>query len=295
MSGSSHGSRGLAAGSFASGKHPCRRLGARWLMVAGFVGTTAMIAGPCVRRAGAVHPVQAAAVCCLQPRGHPGPSWRSSSLRRCPVAGQAVQRYDPRLWPMGTGPGDVDGRSSGGRASCPQGAVITARSGWRGSGAGGAGGVRGACRGLLVGAAVVGSLAGVAVAGGVVVAGMLLAGVVVGALVGAAAVEGAAVVVGWSAPGVPALVVGCAAPAWSAAMAAGAPSRAARRPPRRRTADATAGSCSWDRVLESSGKQHLIGPNHPEHAPNAPSAHTPALKRQPLASVAILHPPIRRF
>jgi hypothetical protein len=73
-----------------------------------------------------------------------------------------------------------------------------------------------------VGAAVVGSLAGVAVAGGVVVAGMLLAGVVVGALVGAAVVEGAAVVVGWSAPGVPALVVGCAAPAWwSAAMAAG--------------------------------------------------------------------------
>jgi hypothetical protein len=68
---------------------------------------------------------------------------------------------------------------------------------------------------------VAGPLVGAAVVGGVVVAGALVAGVVVGALVGAAVVEGAAVVVGWSAPGVPALVVGCATPAWrSAAMAA---------------------------------------------------------------------------
>jgi hypothetical protein len=54
---------------------------------------------------------------------------------------------------------------------------------------------------------VAGPLVGAAVVGGVVVAGALVAGVVVGALVGAAVVEGAAVVVGWSAPGVPALAV----------------------------------------------------------------------------------------
>jgi hypothetical protein len=60
---------------------------------------------------------------------------------------------------------------------------------------------------------VVGPLAGVAVVGGVVVAGMLVDGVVVGALVGAAVVEGAAVVVGWSAPDVPPVVVGCVTPA----------------------------------------------------------------------------------
>jgi hypothetical protein len=113
---------------------------------------------------------------------------------------------------------------------------------------------------------VAGSLVGAAVVGGVVVAG---------ALVGAAVVEGAAVVVGWSAPGVPPVVVGCATPEWwSAAMAATGtahPSSAATT----KAANSRRGGrpCSRDRFLESSDNQHLIGPNHPEHAPNAQSAH----------------------